>query len=749
MLKQNQKGGTLATVLIIVTIVLLLAVIGAGATGYFLWKKGKEKVKEVAEDVSEEIEKITEDVDKSSEVQASQFATYKEEKSEVKPSVKPYQVEAGLSNIDNAKDFEMSNEAKKLLEENAFVVTPGTSKEFFQLYDANRYENIPSFITTDSMLHTYHLIFALSLKQLEKNTMIPELKKLNQSMLEISQAQYEDLKGTNLENAAKRNIAFYTVASKLLDDNTEIPSIVKTEVEKELALIEKHEKEDDSPIMNMGQKSGTSYKEDYSQYIPRGHYTKSDEFKAYFKAMMWYGRMTFRLKSEDEVRSALLATYGLMPESNFATWEKIYEPINFFVGKSDDITYYDFSTLMKEAYGENININDLEDETKLANFISKAKELDPPQINSIPIFDARFEKDRNEEIMGFRFMGQRFTIDASIFQRLIYREVGDKEHTCKDDPEIWNPRESRRLPRALDIPAAFGSEEAYKILDEYGHTDYACYQENMEKMQKYVEEQSIDTWTQNLYWGWMYNLKPLTIAKGKGYPTFMQNQAWQRKELNTFLGSWTELKHDTILYAKQVYAELGGLFEEQPKGYVEPNTEVYNRLIALSKMTKEGLETRDILSDTVKSNLESMEELAEQLKTISEKELKEEKLTDEEYELIRYFGGDLEQFWLDAYKDEGIESIAQIDDKPAALIADVATDPAAGVAVEEGIGNIYEIIVAVPIEGRIVLTKGGVFSQYEFEHPISDRLTDEKWREMIKNNEEPDFAEWQKSFMAE
>jgi len=30
------------------------------------------------------------------------------------------------------------------------------------------------------------------------------------------------------------------------------------------------------------------------------------------------------------------------------------------------------------------------------------------------------------------------------------------------------------------------------------------------------------------------------------------------KQLNTVLGSWSELKHDTILYAKQVYAELGG-----------------------------------------------------------------------------------------------------------------------------------------------------------------------------------------------
>jgi len=38
------------------------------------------------------------------------------------------------------------------------------------------------------------------------------------------------------------------------------------------------------------------------------------------------------------------------------------------------------------------------------------------------------------------------------------------------------------------------------------------------------------------------------------------------------LGSWTELKHDTILYAKQVMAEMGGGGPQTPPhGYVEPN----------------------------------------------------------------------------------------------------------------------------------------------------------------------------------
>ena len=59
-------------------------------------------------------------------------------------------------------------------------------------------------------------------------------------------------------------------------------------VDKELALIEAHQGYADSPLFG--------YKEDYSQYVPRGHYTRNDQFKTYFKAMMWYGRIGFRLQ---------------------------------------------------------------------------------------------------------------------------------------------------------------------------------------------------------------------------------------------------------------------------------------------------------------------------------------------------------------------------------------------------------------------------------------------------------------------
>jgi hypothetical protein len=118
----------------------------------------------------------------------------------------------------------------------------------------------------------------------------------------------------------------------------------------------------------------------------------------------------------------------------------------------------------------------------------------------------------------------------------------------------------------------------------------------MELLKKFDGE----TRTQNLYWSWLYTLDALIGEKGEGYPSFMHSKAWLHKELNTFLSSWTELKHDTILYAKQIYAEMGGgMAGVDDRGYVEPNPKLYARLAALVNMTREGLSTRIIITRTV------------------------------------------------------------------------------------------------------------------------------------------------------
>ena len=664
--------------------------------------------------------------------------------------------EAAASDLSNVQiDFVLSQEQLDYLSSNGFVVSPGGDKEFFTTYERARYDNQPIFITSDSLLHIYHLLFDKVLRTAEVKQFIPLLSGLNQALLAQTDAQYQELKGGPWEDAALRTVAFIGVGSKLLDPSIEIPAYAEALVQAELAQIESAGGTLPSPIF-----PGLENGEDYTQYIPRGHYTISDELKRYFKSMMWYGRMTFRLRALDtevgkaETRSAILLVNALLNAQvngrpAMEAWLDLYSPTAFFVGRSDDLTAQQYRDVMQQVYGQAPAVASLVDETKLEQFISLADQLPAPRILGLVIVDT---DDETKATKGLRFMGQRFVPDAYIFRQLIYRNVGTRDNR-------------RGLPKGLDLLAAMGSERAYQILDQMGETKYENYISQMEKMRQWLSSLTVKDWTETLYNTWLYTFYPLLEVPVEGYPDFMRSPAWLDKQLNTSLGSWTELKHDTILYAKQAYAELGGGPPPPPplppKGYVEPVPQFYARLGALTALTKDGLEERGLLAPEDVDNLNRLQELAGALQIMAEKELRGEPLTDDEYERIRYYGGELEHLTMaaaDTPDAEDPNAPKYMDEEPqVALVADVATDPGAvdgAEVLEEAVGRvnlIYTIVPIVEADGSTYLqvAKGGVFSQYEFPWPASDRLTDEQWRQILEDGQAPPYADWMNSFLVE
>ena len=681
------------------------------------------------------------------------FAPFEEPAVEAVPAIHHEPIAPDLSNV--RLSLALSEAQRERLARDGFVVSPGVEKEFFTVYEKARYANVPIFVTSDSLLHVYHLLFDKVLRTAEVQYFIPLLRDLNQALLAQTDSQYQALQGTGWEDAARRTVAFVGVASKLLDPNIQVPDYAADLVEAELALIE-----DAAGILPSPLFPGLEYGEDYTQYIPRGHYTKSDELKAYFKSMMWYGRMTFRLKTKTpevgkaETRSALLLVHALRTAEvarrpALEAWADLYNPTVFFVGRSDDLTVLQYFEVIDKVYGEGVTVTALADEALLDTFIEEAYKLPPPRILGIVIYD---EDDVEEMTKGLRFMGQRFVPDAYIFRQLIYRNVGTREHR-------------RGLPKGLDILAAMGSERAYQILDEMGETAYEKYPQQMAKVREWVSGLSVEEWTETLYNSWLYCFHPLLEVPGEGYPAFMQSPAWVDKQLHTVLGSWAELKHDTILYAKQVYAEMGAgpmpPAPVPPKGYVEPVPRFYARLAALTAMTRQGLGDRGLLVDQDDYSLQRLEELARAFQTMAEKELQGEPLTEEEYSIIRFYGGELEHLTMAAADTPEGEPGGQayMEEEPqAAVIADVATDPDPEgdgipnpVVLEEAVGRVNEIHVVVPVveeDGTTYLqvAKGGVFSYYEFPWPADDRLTDEKWRQMLDEGQAPPPPDWISSF---
>ena len=695
-------------------------------------KLSKEK-KSIHEQIADRIGKTTQ---ASMETRPLLIERVSETKvADITPCVTPYTIEAGLGNVENTWQFYLTDEEKKKIEQNGFVVSGNGGSEFFEIYEQNRYELIPNFITVDSLMHTYHLYFSHLLKNIEKNYLAANLTDLSAYMLDTSKLQYEELKGSEWERAAKRNVAFFTIGAKLVDDKVTVSEDVQDIVATELDRIKKAD--------GIYQSGITNDNEDYTQYIPRGYYEGDQKLEQYFRAMMWYGRIHFIQSTEDLDRSAFLITKALSEdEEAYRLWEGIYAVTSFFSGASDDNGVCEYAPVIKEVYGEKATMADLPgSEKKFKQFHKMTATLATPQINSIPVADGE-----SNVIQGFRFMGQRFSMDATVMQKLVYSNVGANSQG-----------EKRMLPDVLDVPAALGSNMALNILEEEGAMDYERYSENMELLKEGLSQENETLWSASLYAGWLNTLRPLLTVKGEGYPMFMQNEEWVKKDLECFAGSFAELKHDTILYSKQVMAEMGGGYEEEPdfRGYVQPEPIVYERFVTLSDMTAQGLEEYGMLSDSDAENLKRLSQMANQMLTISIKELQNEVLTEEEYTFIECYGGDIEHFWYEAVKDNSDSEYIYCEDFPAAIIADIATDPN-GTVLEVGTGIPSTIYVVVQVNGKIKLASGSVYSFYQFEWPMDDRLTDSKWRQMMgwqadENgnynwNKSIDRPEWTKSY---
>jgi hypothetical protein len=355
-------------------------------------------------------------------------------------TVQPYKVSPDLSNIANLDQFGSFSAAEKnLLSQNAFVVSPGTEEQLFYIYEKNSYLEIPTFVTADSVLQVYHIFYDYSLRNLESKSLIPVLDELTDSMLKKSIQIYGDVKNSDVKSAALKNVAYFATAAlglkKELPSN--IPSEAKAMAEKEYALIQAKQGFAPSAIF--------PFQLDYSQFEPRGHYTRSDDFKRYFIAMTWYGQAPFPLyrdknqtmRDTEQTLQALLVTYALFMQNDgtqdIADWEKIYEPTSFYVGTSDDLSIYDYRVLLLHVYGDRPNLEQLSDSGRMDALYQYAKNLPDPKIQ------AKYTDVDSPVGKQLRFMGQRYLVDSDIIQKLV------------------EPIE-RPIPSGLDVMGALGSD---------------------------------------------------------------------------------------------------------------------------------------------------------------------------------------------------------------------------------------------------------------------------------------------------
>ncbi|MBE2228782.1 MAG: DUF3160 domain-containing protein [Ignavibacteria bacterium] len=137
----------------------------------------------------------------------------------------------------------------------------------------------------------------------------------------------------------------------------------------------------------------------------------------------------------------------------------------------------------------------------------------------------------------------------------------------------------------------------------------------------------------------------------------------------------------------------------------------------------------------------AVEENSPSMKEAEMKENKKIPLSLQEYDQIQKLGSLLDNLTLRVLSDDAYAwDEVQGPDKNMPVIADVHT--ADNIALEVGVGYAHAMYVIVEIEGKLKLTRGAIFSFYEFPWQISDRLDDKKWQKLLQKNAAPQQPQW-------
>lgn len=840
-------------------------------------------------------------------------------KAENNPRVPGYDLPLKSSDLVNLKEIKkilnISTAAMTMLEKNGFVAVPNiklkgaddekVSTNFVDYYsfiydeatiDAeydsewnvkSGIKHLPIFVTSDSILHYFHLLFNTTLIKLETKYFYDYIWNISKELYSQSLDEYNRAKDPIIKEAARRNVGYFSVPLILLGSENNITNIYDSVFYKEtysrhalaqckscisglkeseyssiydcleipLGYYEEIEEENgDKIILNCFEEKGLKskkdivkmkeiqtccqknvieylqsnypmenivdltgkysftppdfvkkdveaellkikshsgfspsalfvYKEDYSQYKPRGHYTKSEKLKKYFMAMMWYGRMTMLSKGDLNIQrgtsfcnlngiisdydakvqtaqSSLINYYLAKDASIENRIEKITNVLNFLVGGADDLGPKEYLPVVKKNISSQSDIskkiNDLQKEFLSINYNPKIYSgLGGCELNNT---GDKLEEQAQAMLLntkGFRLFGQKFVPDSYWMSKLVFPYSGEYTGPEKK-PFTWVKTVSmekggRGFPRGLDIASILGSTRADEIIKTSGDADYTNYTKILDVYKKEVKSYNEDFWYKTVYNSWLYALSSLFNNFVKGYPTFMLTKAYQDKSLSTALASWAQLRHDTLLYVKQSYtmAEYGGSIEPVVVGYIEPLPELYIRLYKTALIFKNNLSTM-LSEEEMPQGFDHLIDILDKIIVISNKELRHEVLEEYEYNFIDSFAETSERLIERLVRDEnGGDIVNGVDEiiNPI-IIADVHTDGNTETVLEQGVGKIRTglFVYRAPQNNNLVLGIGPIFSYFEFKKPISERMTDEEWRYDLFNNNYPSRPEWVSNF---
>lgn len=619
--------------------------------------------------------------------------------------------------------YPLDDDAKEKLFANGFVVLKdhehgNISDCYMSLFDE---QNVSVFITTDALLHIFHVVHDDMLKEIEEEHLYNSTELLVQDMQKRSMDEYQNTSPdiAHVKEAARRNVVFATVACKLLNDSYPVPGYVEGNATEYVRKILEHSATEFYPG------------DDYTQYKPRGHYEGDPALERYFRCMKWLSRHIFRIEdpmypedSHIEIVQAVMISEMLQDSpDDMRLWGKVYNVTRLLVGTADSITPVMVKNATDNVFGANFTVSMLENTSNIEKLRNEFKKPEYPESEIIPV---PLYNPGDIPPKYVQFMGERYVPDSYVFQQDTYPHIADVT----------------RLPKGLEVMATMlGSERADQLLESEKEA-YPELESQMNKLEREFGNYTVDDWEKNVYCNWFYTLDPLLVGFNESYPPFMQNTAWQDEKLNTALSSWTQLRHDYILYAKQTNVPAP---VAEGYGYVEPIPKFYSRLSSLCRKIVTELSDEGVLPEKHRCGFSSLAGKLDTFGTYAQKITRNETLTtgDDEYG----YGGEQDDIhgfglWLLGFFSAGIK-----EEEPT-LVADVCTNSNTAKVLHECVGRFNPVIIVYEQpDGTALAGIGYVISYYEFEEENFARVSDSEWRKRVETDALPPRPFWTSSFL--
>ena len=584
--------------------------------------------------------------------------------------------------------------ARKRLAEQHSVVVKGEEEHFFSLYDRNAYEGLPSFVTVDAVLHLAHVRLDAALADAEREVALPALRRFAQGQL---QAALRMRAQAPADPRWRRLLLMHAVPAVLLDPagsrgaRPEAPEGFPADLVDDLLA--------EAQRVRQGKGQGPSpvcpRLRDYGMLTPRGHYGRY-RLRPYFRARAYYSLCALDLGRQEEAELAL-DTLRLLDDAARGELGRLQRMTAALAGAGEDVGPLELAELAGTLPPLP---KPVPDDVRVRLRANLAKRRAPAVAEQGSVGEAGRHL--------FRLLPQAVVPDSILFSRTTRPGL-------------------RPYPSALDVLAALGSQDALGALAGSDGGLPAPVAEALAARP--------DLGAGGLYGRWLGALGVLVREAPAQPPAFMRSPAWARHQTVAAAASWAELRHDTLLYVKQpiVWAQ-GGHDEELPAsragGYVEPRPDVYRALEGLLQaVTVEFPEARP--GHAVTATLDLLRFLTE----VARRELAGEPMLPAMDRRLRTIGSEMEELVR-----------GRADDlPPQALVADVFTQVDQGGqprALHVGIGAVDELWVVVPRGRKQLLTRGGVFSYYEFVGEPGERLSDRKWARRLRERPpaRPDWA---------